>query len=47
MSLVGKQLATSLTKLIPGIGQIINAAVAGALTFALGSTMIETLFKSL
>lgn len=46
MSLVGKQLATSLLKLIPGFGQIINAAVAGALTFALGSTMIELYSKA-
>ena len=46
MSLVGKQLAASLTKFIPFVGNFINAAVAGALTFALGSTMIELYSKA-
>lgn len=34
--LVGKQLASSLTKLIPVLGSVINAAVAAAITEALG-----------
>ncbi len=36
VSLVGKQLASSFLKLIPGYGQIINAGVASGLTYALG-----------
>lgn len=36
VSLIGKQLATSLTKLIPVAGSIINAGVAGALTYGTG-----------
>lgn len=34
--LVGKQLAASLTKFIPGLGSVINAAVAASITEALG-----------
>lgn len=36
VNLIGKQVAASLTKLIPIFGQIINAATAGALTTGLG-----------
>lgn len=36
LSLLGKQLASSLIKFIPILGQAINAAVAGGLTLALG-----------
>ena len=36
VSLIGKQIATSLTKFIPVIGQLINAGVAGSLTLAIG-----------
>ncbi|WP_289048522.1 DUF697 domain-containing protein [uncultured Psychrobacter sp.] len=39
ISLVGKQLASSLTKLVPVVGQVINASVAGSLTLALGHTL--------
>ena len=46
ISLVGKQLAASLTKFIPVVGNIINAGVAGTLTFALGATMIEIYSKA-
>lgn len=46
ISLVGKQLAASLTKFIPVVGNIINAGVAGILTFALGATMIEIYSKA-
>lgn len=46
VSLVGKQLAASLTKLIPIIGIIINAAVAGTITYALGSALIELYTKA-
>ena len=41
LSLVGRQLAASLTKMIPVLGQIINAAVAGAITGALGLALVE------
>lgn len=46
VSLAGKQLVTSLTKFIPIAGQIINASVAGAMTFALGATLIEIYVKA-
>ena len=46
MSLIGKQLVVSLTKFLPIVGNIINAGVAGTLTFALGSTMIEIYSKA-
>lgn len=36
VSLIGKQLAASLTKLIPIVGQFVNAGVAGGLTLGLG-----------
>lgn len=36
LSMLGKQMAASLIKLIPGIGNIINGAVAGGLTAGLG-----------
>lgn len=36
VSLLGRQVAASLTKLIPIVGQVINAGVAGALTLGLG-----------
>lgn len=36
LSLLGKQLAASLTKFIPVVGQLINAGIAGGLTVALG-----------
>lgn len=41
VSLAGKQLASSLTKLIPVLGQVINAGVASALTGAMGVALIE------
>ncbi|HCG7281255.1 TPA: 50S ribosome-binding GTPase [Vibrio parahaemolyticus] len=41
ISLLGKQLATSFLKLIPGFGQLINASVAGSLTLALGYALKE------
>lgn len=40
-TLLGRQLVASLTKLIPGVGQLINSAVAGALTFTMGTALIE------
>ncbi len=46
MSILGKQVATSLTKLIPGLGNIINAGVAGGLTFALGAAVTEIYAKA-
>jgi uncharacterized protein (DUF697 family)/GTP-binding protein EngB required for normal cell division len=45
VSMAGKQVAASLTKFIPVIGQIINAAVAAALTFGLGMALIEIYAK--
>lgn len=41
LSILGKQAVASLLKLIPGLGQIINAGVAGFITFALGAVLIE------
>lgn len=41
LSFAGKQAAASLLKLIPGIGQIINAGVAGAITGAFGAALVE------
>lgn len=41
LSLVGRQLAASLTKFIPVLGQIINASVAAAITGALGLALVE------
>jgi uncharacterized protein (DUF697 family)/GTP-binding protein EngB required for normal cell division len=41
VSIAGKQLASSLTKLIPLLGQVINAGVASALTGAMGVALIE------
>lgn len=46
MSIIGKQAATSLTKLIPVVGNIVNAGVAGALTFALGTAITEIYAKA-
>ena len=46
VSLAGKQLVTSLAKVIPGFGQILNASVAGAMTFALGTTLTEVYAKA-
>lgn len=45
ISLLGKQLATSLTKFIPIFGQIVNGAVAGSLTLALGYGL-KTAYKN-
>lgn len=36
VSLVGRQMAASLTKLIPILGQVINAGVAGGITLGMG-----------
>ncbi len=41
ISLMGRQLAASLTKLIPVLGQFINAGVAGVITGGLGLALIE------
>ena len=46
MSILGKQIATSLTKLIPILGNIVNATVAGALTYALGAAITEIYSKA-
>ncbi|MGL1013833.1 GTPase [Vibrio vulnificus] len=46
ISLLGKQLASSFLKLIPGFGQIINAGVAGSLTLALGYGLKELYTKA-
>lgn len=45
LSLIGKQLAASLTKLIPFIGQLINAGVAGGITIGLGFGL-QQLYRS-
>jgi len=41
----GRQAAASLIKLIPGIGSVINAAVAGSFTGGLGSYCIAVFEK--
>ncbi len=41
LSLVGRQLAASLTKLVPVLGQVINAAVAGVITGGVGLALVE------
>jgi uncharacterized protein (DUF697 family) len=46
ISLAGKQIAASLLKLIPVVGQIINAGVAGAITFGLGAGLTEAYARS-
>lgn len=46
VSLIGKQLASSLTKFIPILGQIINAGVAGAITGALGLSLTHLYSKA-
>ena len=45
VSLVGRQMAASLTKLIPAVGQIINAGVAGAITGGLGYAL-QSIYRS-
>jgi uncharacterized protein (DUF697 family) len=46
VTIIGKQMATSLTKLIPVVGQFVNAAVAGVLTGGLGIALIEIYSKA-
>jgi uncharacterized protein (DUF697 family)/GTP-binding protein EngB required for normal cell division len=46
LSLAGKQLVTSLLKFIPVFGQVINASVAGAMSYALGSALTEVYAKA-
>ncbi len=46
LSFAGKQAAASLLKLIPGLGQIINAAVAGTITLATGAAITEVNAKA-
>lgn len=41
MSLIGKQVAASLLKFIPVVGQAVNAGVAGGLTLALGYSLLN------
>ncbi|MGF7466375.1 GTPase [Alcaligenes nematophilus] len=41
LSLIGRQVAASLTKFIPVLGQVINAGVAGVITGGLGLALIE------
>ena len=45
-TLAGKQLATSLLKFIPGLGNVINAGVAAAITEALGWYVQQYLKKA-
>ena len=41
LQIVGKATAASLTKFIPVLGQLINAAVAGGLTYGFGVAIVE------
>lgn len=47
LSILGKQAAASLVKLIPIWGNIINAGVAGTITFGLGFALVEANAKAL
>jgi len=47
VSLAGKQIAASLLKLIPGIGQVINGVVAAGITGGLGAVLVEGNAKAL
>lgn len=47
LSILGKQAAASLVKLIPIWGNIINAGVAGTITFGLGFAIVEANAKAL
>ncbi|MEL3900402.1 MAG: 50S ribosome-binding GTPase [Treponema phagedenis] len=47
VSMAGKAAVLSLTKIIPGFGQVINAAVAGSLTFGLGAAVTEGNYAAL
>lgn len=41
VTFAGKQLVVSLTKIIPGFGNIISGVVAGSITFAIGSALTK------
>ena len=47
LQIVGKAAAASLTKFIPILGQLINAAVAGSLTYGFGVAIVEANAKAL
>jgi len=47
VSLAGKQIVASLTKIIPFFGQALNAAVAGGITGGLGAVLVEGNAKAL
>lgn len=47
LQIAGKAAAASLTKLIPVLGQLINAAVAGGLTYGFGAAIVEANAKAL
>ena len=40
-SIAGRTLAASFLKLIPIVGQVVNAAIAGAITYGLGMALTE------
>jgi uncharacterized protein (DUF697 family)/GTP-binding protein EngB required for normal cell division len=46
VAIAGRQLAVSLLKFVPIAGQVVNAAVAGALTYGLGMALIEAYSKA-
>lgn len=46
LSLVGRQMAASLTKMIPVLGQFINAAVAGVITGGIGYALMALYRKA-
>ena len=41
LAIAGRQLAASFLKLVPVVGQVVNAAVAGAITYGLGMSLTE------
>jgi hypothetical protein len=47
LPILGKMTAASLTKFIPILGQLINSAVAGGLTYGFGAAIVEANAKAL
>jgi len=46
VSMAGRQLAVSLLKLLPGVGQVVNAAVAAGMTGIMGMALVEAFHRA-
>lgn len=46
ISMLGKYLASQITKLIPGVGSVINAGVAGGVTYGLGFGLQKLFYQA-